>query len=171
MTVDTETSPHRVELEGTVWHFCSARCGTRFGEDPQRFLDPARKAAEDALAAAQAPAGATWTCPMHPDIQRQGPGTCPVCGMGLEPAEPGLDDGPNPELVDMSRRFRVSAALAGPLLVLTMTADLLGWHPLPMRTFAWLQLALATPVGCGAGCPSSSAAGHRCAAATSTCSL
>src|SRR5215213_7199510 len=87
-----------------------------------------------------------WTCPMHPQIRRFEPGNCPICGMALEPLEPSLDEGPNPELIDMTRRFWVSAILAVPLLVLTMGADLLGWHLLPMRVSMWVQLALATPV-------------------------
>lgn len=69
-------------------------------------------------------AGTIWTCPMHPEIRRDGPGQCPICGMALEPLEPSLDDAPNPELVDMSRRFWISAVLALPLAVLTFGAEL-----------------------------------------------
>jgi len=96
---------------------------------------------------------AVWTCPMHPQIRRPGPGACPICGMALEPLDQSVDDGPNPELIDMSRRFWVSAALALPLAVLTMGGDLFGWHPLPMQVSAWLQLGLATPVVLWGGWP------------------
>ncbi|WP_406701424.1 copper-transporting P-type ATPase [Sphingomonas caeni] len=83
---------------------------------------------------------------MHPQIRRPGPGYCPICGMALEPLDPAQDGGASPELIDMTRRFRVSAVLALPLVVLAMGGDLLAWHPLPMAVSAWLQLALATPV-------------------------
>src|SRR5687767_14037838 len=89
-----------------------------------------------------APEGAVWTCPMHPEIRRDGPGDCPICGMALEPLAPTLEEGPNPELADMTRRMWLCAALSLPLLALTMGAELTGWEPLPMRASAWLQLAL-----------------------------
>jgi Cu+-exporting ATPase len=97
--------------------------------------------------------GTIWTCPMHLEIRRDGPGQCPICGMALEPLEPTLDEGPNPELIDMSRRFWVGAVLSIPLIALTLGAELLGWEPLPMRTSTWVQLALATPVVLWAGWP------------------
>ena len=97
--------------------------------------------------------GTVWTCPMHPEIRRNGPGQCPICGMALEPLEPMLDEGPNPELIDMNRRFWVSAALSLPLVILTFGAELLGWEPIPMRQSMWVQLALATPVVLWGGWP------------------
>ena len=90
---------------------------------------------------------------MHPQIRRNGPGQCPICGMALEPLEPTLDDAPNPELVDMTRRFWVSAALSVPLVVLAMSSELFGWEPLSMRASMWVQLALATPVVLWGGWP------------------
>jgi len=90
---------------------------------------------------------------MHPQIRRNGPGQCPICGMALEPLEPSLDDGPNPELVDMSRRFWVSAVLSVPLVVLAMGAELFGWELLPMRTGIWVQLAVGTPIVLWGGWP------------------
>ena len=90
---------------------------------------------------------------MHPEIRRDGPGQCPICGMALEPLEPTLDEGPNPELIDMNRRFWISAALSLPLVVLTFGAELLGWEPIPMRQSMWVQLALATPVVLWGGWP------------------
>ena len=90
---------------------------------------------------------------MHPQIRRDGPGQCPICGMALEPLEPALDDGPNPELIEMMRRFRVSAALSFPLLLLAMGMELFGWNIMPMRTAVWVQLALASPVVLWGGWP------------------
>ena len=97
--------------------------------------------------------GVMWICPMHAQIRQDGPGTCPICGMALEPESPSLDDAPNPELIDFTRRFWVAAALALPLFVLAMGTDMLGWHLLPMRTMSFVQLALATPVVLWAGLP------------------
>ena len=148
MTVDPATTAHHHELGGTTYHFCSAGCRAKFVDDPRRYLHP-----ETAPAALDAPEGAIWTCPMHPEIRQVGPGSCPICGMALEPEMPTLDEGPNPELIDMSRRFWVSAALSAPLLVLAMGTELFGWHILPMRTSVWLQLALATPVVLWGGWP------------------
>ncbi len=97
--------------------------------------------------------GQMWTCPMHPQIRQQGPGTCPICGMALEPEAPSLDDAPNPELVDFTRRWWVSAVLSVPLLVLTMGADLLGLHLVSPAISQWIQLALAAPIVLWAGAP------------------
>jgi Cu+-exporting ATPase len=97
--------------------------------------------------------GTIWTCPMHPQIRRNGPGQCPICGMALELLEPTVDEAPNPELIDMSRRFWVSAALSLPQILLAIATELLGWEPLPMRQSVWLQLALATPVVLWGGWP------------------
>ena len=97
--------------------------------------------------------GTIWTCPMHPQIRQVGPGTCPICGMALEPLEPSLEEGPNPELIDMGRRFWVSAVLTIPLLILTMGADVFGWHILSARASTWVQLALASPVVLWGGWP------------------
>lgn len=90
---------------------------------------------------------------MHPQIRRDGPGQCPICGMALEPLESALDDGQNPELIEMTRRFRVSAALSLPLLLLAMGMELFGWNIMPMRTAVWVQLALASPVVLWGGWP------------------
>jgi Cu+-exporting ATPase len=92
------------------------------------------------------PPGTIWTCPMHPEIRRDGRGQCPICGMALEPLEPTLEEGPNPELVDMSRRMWVSTVFTVPLALLVIASELFGFEPLPMRTSMWVQLALATPV-------------------------
>jgi Cu+-exporting ATPase len=104
--------------------------------------------------AGPAPAGAKWTCPMHPEIIQDGPGSCPICGMALEPMMPTADAGPNPELHDMSVRFWVGLALALPVLVLEMGRHFLNIDALvPPHINGWLQLALATPVVLWAGWP------------------
>jgi Cu+-exporting ATPase len=90
---------------------------------------------------------------MHPEIRRDGPGSCPICGMALEPLEPSLEEGPNPELIDMTRRFWVSTAFTVPLAVLVIAAELFGLEIMPMRTLVWVQLALATPVVLWGGWP------------------
>ncbi|HET9816275.1 MAG TPA: copper-translocating P-type ATPase [Xanthobacteraceae bacterium] len=90
---------------------------------------------------------------MHPQIRRNGPGHCPICGMALEPLEPTAGEGPNPELIDMSRRFWVGAVLTLPLVALAFGAELFGWQPLSMRTSMWLQMALASPVVLWGGWP------------------
>ena len=104
-------------------------------------------------APADAPSGTIWTCPMHPEIRRGGAGQCPICGMALEPLEPTLEEGPNPELTDMSRRFWISAALTLPLVLLAIATELFGLRSLPMRTLMWVQLALASPVILWGGWP------------------
>ncbi len=157
MRVDPENSKHRLELRGVTYHFCSAGCLDKFKADPDQYLvPPAQDAAVTAPARGalpDAPEGTIWTCPMHPQIRRNGPGQCPICGMALEPLEPTLEEGPNPELIDMSRRFWVSAALSVPLIVLALGPELLGWQPLPMGISMWVQLTLATPVVLWGGWP------------------
>ena len=106
-----------------------------------------------AIDPASVPDGTIWTCPMHPQIRQDHPGTCPICGMALEPLEPSLEEGPNPELIDMSRRFWFAAALSVPIVILTLGAEVFGWEILPMRTSAWVQLALASPVVLWGGWP------------------
>ncbi|MES2135525.1 MAG: heavy metal translocating P-type ATPase [Pseudomonadota bacterium] len=157
MKVDTATAQHRYELGGTPYYFCSARCLAKFSADPDRYLNPpghdpaVQTPAMGTLP--QAAEGTIWTCPMHPEIRRDGPSSCPICGMALEPLEPTVEETANPELADMSRRFGVGVALSIPLLVLTMGAEVFGWQLLPMRQSMWLQLALATPVVLWGGWP------------------
>ena len=156
MTVDP-SGPHRSEHAGTTHHFCSARCRERFRADPQRFLDAASSAGAPARGD-EGNAGRQWTCPMHPEIVREGPGSCPICGMALEPMAPSLDDAEegSAELRAMTRRFWVSAALSLPLVALVMSEMLPGpdlTRRLAARTLAWTQLALATPVVLWGGWP------------------
>ncbi len=150
MDIDPAATPHRHTHAGTDYFFCGANCAGKFQADPTRYLKPRAEAEADA---APAPTGTIWTCPMHPQIRRNGPGSCPICGMALEPLEPSLEEGPNPELIDMTRRFWLCAVLSVPLVVLTLGAEFTGWEPLPMRWSMWLQLALATPVVLWGGWP------------------
>ena len=151
MKVDPTRTEHHARFEGTDYHFCSDGCRSKFSADPHRYLDPAAHDASSERAIVAE--GTIWTCPMHPQIRQIGPGSCPICGMALEPLEPSLEEGPNPELIDMSRRFWVSAVLSVPLVVLTLGAELFGWNLVSMSTSMWLQLALATPVVLWGGWP------------------
>jgi Cu+-exporting ATPase len=147
MTVNPATSKHRFDYRGETFHFCSAGCKTRFSADPKVSLE--RRAPE-----ADAPEGTIYTCPMHPEIRQIGPGNCPICGMALEPDVVSLDTPPNPELADMTRRFRVGLALSVPPVVLEMGGHLAGGHGLIDPTLSnWIQLAFATPVVMWAGWP------------------
>ncbi|MEO7635518.1 MAG: heavy metal translocating P-type ATPase [Sphingomicrobium sp.] len=151
MKVDTRDAKFRHEHDGATYFFCSGGCAAKFETDPDRYLKPptsdAAPAHEDVVE------GVIWTCPMHLQIRRDRPGQCPICGMALEPLEPTLEDGPNPELIDMNRRFWASAVLTVPLVLLTLGAELTGWLPLPMAQSMLLQLALATPVVLWGGWP------------------
>ena len=149
MTVDPKTSKHRFEYRGETIHFCSARCRTKFAADPARYLDKDR-----AQESAPVPEGTIYTCPMHPEIRQAGPGSCPICGMALEPDVVSLDAAPNPELADMTRRFWIGAVLSAPPVVLEMGGHLAGGHGLIDPTLSnWIQLAFATPVVLWAGWP------------------
>ncbi len=150
-------TPHRVTHEGAEVLFCSAGCKTKFEADPTKY-DQANSDDHSHVAASmgatKVPAAAKWTCPMHPQIIREGPGSCPICGMALEPMVPSVEARPNPELADMSRRFWVGLALAVPVLALEMGRHLLGIDQLvPPALNGWLQFFLATPVVLWAGWP------------------
>jgi len=142
MSVDRSTARHFVRHEGQGFYFCSAGCKAKFEAAPQTYLS-------DRPAPVPAPKGTQYTCPMHPEIIRDKPGSCPICGMALEPmGVPSGDEGPNPELVDFTRRFWVSAALSIPLLIIAMAPMVgLSFETLVSdRTKTWLELALASPV-------------------------
>ncbi|MGD9511811.1 MAG: heavy metal translocating P-type ATPase, partial [Geminicoccaceae bacterium] len=152
MQVDPARSKHHHEHAGTVYHFCCNGCLGKFEADPERYLS-GKPVLETAAPAAP---DAIYTCPMHPEIRQVGPGSCPICGMALEPEAVSADTGPNPELADMSRRFWIALALALPVVVLENGMHLLGQRfdaIVPPRLNAWLQLALATPVVLWAGWP------------------
>src|SRR5688500_18826101 len=115
MTIDTQDAVGDIDHQGQTYYFCAESCLERFKTDPQAFLNGGAQAS-----APPTPAGTTYTCPMHPEIVRDGPGACPICGMALEPMVPSLEEGPNPELIDMTRRFWIAAALALPVFLLAM---------------------------------------------------
>lgn len=155
MTVDTSAGKPRHDHGGETYHFCGQGCCDRFAADPQHYLSGAHFEA-----AANAPAGTMFTCPMDPEIIQEGPGSCPVCGMALEPMGiPPADAGPNPELVDFTRRFLVGAILGVPLVAVSM-GPMTG---LPVKEWlsglggahmaAWVELVLATPVMLWCGWP------------------
>ncbi|WP_394998456.1 heavy metal translocating P-type ATPase [Sphingomonas sp.] len=147
MMVDPLKTAHYAEHAGHAHHFCSAGCRTKFIADPASYLSDQPHLKPDA-----AP-GAIWTCPMHPQIRQVGPGTCPICGMALEPEEPSLDDGPNPELVDFTRRMWIATALTIPLLAVSMFAELFRYQLVSPSASPWVQLVLAAPVVLWAGAP------------------
>ena len=150
MTVDPATSQHRFDHEGHRFHFCSSRCQQKFAADPAQYLRPAAEPPHPQ------PPGTVYTCPMHPEIRQEGPGSCPICGMALEPLVATAEDAPNPELLDMTRRFWVGAALSTPVVVLEMGAHVPGLglhHAVSMQMSTWLQFVLATPVVLWAGWP------------------
>ena len=155
MDVDRE-SALTLEHDGTAYHFCSQRCRDRFQQDPSAYVQAV--GAPSGIPAATSPVQgevAEWTCPMHPEIRRPGPGSCPICGMALEPVTVTADAGPSPELADMTRRFWVATALTIPIVILEMGRHFVPWlHDLiPATASVWAQLLLATPVVLWAGWP------------------
>ena len=149
MSVDRATARHLSSHSGQKFYFCSARCKEKFDAAPETYLKG--KPMPEPM-----PAGTVYTCPMHPEIEQVGPGDCPICGMALEPkGVPRGDEGPNPELVDFTRRLWIGAALTVPVLLLAMG----GYVGMPIRTWVgerlahWLELILATPVILWAGWP------------------
>ncbi|HJZ58937.1 MAG TPA: heavy metal-binding domain-containing protein, partial [Gemmataceae bacterium] len=164
MSVNPATAAGSATHDGRTYFFCSPSCRAKFQADPARYLrtseagrgDRATVAAEPA--AAEAPgAKVEYTCPMHPEVVSDRPGNCPKCGMALEPRTVTTpEEGPNPELVDMTRRFWVGLIFALPVFLLAM-ADMLPGRPLhhllDMATLNWVQLALTTPVVLWCGWP------------------
>lgn len=147
MAVDPAATAHHAHHDGSDYPFCSDGCRRTFLADPQRYLDPASHIAEPG------PTGTLYTCPMHPQIVQEGPGTCPLCGMALEPKMPGLEEGENPELTDFRRRFWWSLPLSVATMALAMLAMTPVLHGLAPDLRVWIELALATPVVLWAGWP------------------
>ena len=151
MTVTTQ-SAHTVQHEGTYFYFCSAGCKNKFAADPAKYLakpavtqTPATEHAAAGPAEAEAAVeGATYTCPMHPEVRQDHPGACPKCGMALEPEMPTLDDGESPELRDFKRRFIWTLPLTVIVTVLAMAGHRLQWFE--MATQSWIELALTLPI-------------------------
>jgi Cu+-exporting ATPase len=154
MTVDENRAAGKHEYRGEMYYFCNPRCLERFKADPERFLDGSRAPLHPAPGV---PATDTreYTCPMHPEIVQVRFGACPLCGMALEPRVVTADEGPNPELVDMTRRFWIAAAIGTPVFVLTML-DMATGGTFAMQRGAlvnWMGLVLSTPVVFWAGWP------------------
>ena len=149
MAVVPHTSPNRYQHAGRHFYFCSAGCQAKFQADPVKYLVPSAMTASPAV-----PAGTIYTCPMHPQIRQVGPGACPICGMALEPELVAATSEPNPELVDMRRRFWLGLALALPVVALEMGGHLVNLHMIVDPTWSnWLQFVFATPVVLWAGWP------------------
>ncbi|WP_270933175.1 heavy metal translocating P-type ATPase [Falsiroseomonas oryzae] len=150
MMLNPATTAHHADHLGTTYHFCSAGCRTKFTADPAKYIAPKR-----ALRAGPVAPGTIYTCPMHPQIRQSGPGSCPICGMALEPEMATVDAGPNPELLDFTRRFWIGLVLTLPVVVLEMGGHLTGMMHLVggPQVGNWLQLALGTPVVLWAGWP------------------
>ena len=150
MDVDPATAKHSSVLHGHTYYFCSAGCKSKFDAEPAKYLAP--PAAQKVTAANK---DVIHTCPMHPEIRQVGPGSCPKCGMALEPETITADQGPNPELADMTRRFWIALALTIPVFVLEMGSHFFPAinEVVPPHISHWIQFALATPVVLWAGWP------------------
>jgi P-type Cu+ transporter len=146
MRVDRRTAKHRFEYRGQEYLFCSARCRERFQAEPGKFLEPKQPAP------APSP-GTIYTCPMHPDVRQLGPGSCPICGMALEPEQLSLDQPPDPELIDMTRRFRIALVLTLPVFAIEMGSHFGLMQPMPHGWSNWISFILSTPVVLWAGAP------------------
>jgi Cu+-exporting ATPase len=156
MSVDIAGAKLTHVHDGRTFYFCAPVCRTRFAADPMRYLDPAAKARAAEAAAKALPKGTTYTCPMCPQIVRDGPDVCPICGMALEPMGiPPADARPNPELVDFLQRLQVGAAFALPLFILSMGAHVgIPFHQwIAPRVLQFIEMALALPVVVWCGKP------------------
>jgi Cu+-exporting ATPase len=149
MTVDPHATAHRHVHQGRTYYFCAAGCLRKFAAEPEKYLKGKPAESEQPVAA-----GTIYTCPMHPQIREVGPGSCPICGMALEPLVATAEAGPNPELVDMTRRFWIGLVLTLPVVALEMGGHLTTLHMLLGQKLSnWLQFAFATPVVLWAGWP------------------
>ncbi|WGJ16634.1 heavy metal translocating P-type ATPase [Methylocapsa sp. D3K7] len=148
MDVDPRTAGHSAEMGGATYYFCSQGCKTKFIANPDSYVNKQPKPlVRDGDAT-------IYTCPMHPQIRQPGPGSCPICGMALEPETAKADSGPNPELTDMARRFWIALALSLPVVVLEMGGHLFHLHMLLGQQISnYVQLVFATPVVLWAGYP------------------
>jgi len=168
MDVDPATTPYRENDRGQAYFFCAAGCREKFLADPQAYVSgkatflkmPSQGESPPLFQLSAFKSGrsgvtsaAIFICPMDPEIRQAGPGTCPICGMALEPEMPAMQAGPNPESVDMRRRFSIGLALALPVLALEMGGHLFNLHWLSQQASHWVQFALATPVVLWAGWP------------------
>src|SRR5688572_26526171 len=155
MTVDPAFAAGQYAYAGKTFYFCSRHCLEKFKTDPARYFAGPSELPRPANTSAKP---GKYTCPMHPEIVQDGPGTCPKCGMALEPLQPSAEERPDPELADMTRRFWIGTVLTLPIFLIAM-AGLLPWPALMhwlhanMGALNWLQLVLATPVVLWCGWP------------------
>lgn len=148
MKVDPQTTPYVASHDDHTYYFCSAGCRTKFVAAPQKYVGVATPKRSEL------PAGTIYTCPMHPEIRQVGPGSCPICGMALEPLVVSAEATPNVELADMTRRFWIGLVITLPVLALEMGGHLTGLMMfLSRQNSNWIQLVLATPVVLWAGWP------------------
>jgi Cu+-exporting ATPase len=153
MVVDPSDSEGDCIHDGVTYYFCCEGCLEAFKENPAEYLDETVKA----FKAAMLPQDAIYTCPMDPEVKQKGPGSCPICGMALEPLEVSLEmDAPNPELTDFTKRLKWSVAFSLPLLILAM-GEMIPGNPfhewLPGNLMNWVQLVLSAPVVIWVGYP------------------
>jgi Cu+-exporting ATPase len=158
MTVEPARAAGSVTHAGKTYHFCSQHCVKKFQARPEYYTSGEQR--QEAMPKANSAASSTakYTCPMDPEIVQIGPGTCPKCGMALEPMQPTAEEGPDPELISMQRRLVIGVVLALPVFLIAMG----GLLPVPalvnflhehMAALNWLQLVLATPVVLWCGWP------------------
>ena len=143
------TTERKWEYKNKTYYFCSDKCLQKFSNNPEQYLNKSKEKITSQV-------DAIYTCPMHPEIKQKGPGSCPICGMALEPLEMTLDDGPNHELIDMSKRFYWSLLFTAPLVLLAMLEMIpgLNLHSIFKNiSMNWIQLALASPVVLWSGFP------------------
>ena len=143
----TAQSEHRLSHLGQSYFFCSAKCQGKFAADPERYASPVAAAP----VSAPAPIGTIYTCPMHPEIRQDHPGSCPKCGMTLEPLLPELEEEDNPELKDFRRRFWWTLPLTVVVTVLAMFGHQLNWFDMARQS--WIELVLSLPIVLWAGWP------------------
>ncbi|MDP1656512.1 MAG: heavy metal translocating P-type ATPase [Hylemonella sp.] len=143
----TAQSEHHLSHQGQNYYFCSAKCQGKFAADPGRYASPVAAAP----VSAPAPIGTIYTCPMHPEIRQDHPGSCPKCGMTLEPLLPELEEEDNPELKDFQRRFWWTLPLTVVVTVLAMFGHQLNWFDMARQS--WIELVLSLPIVLWAGWP------------------
>jgi Cu+-exporting ATPase len=154
MEVDPSKAAASAAYEGATFHFCSEGCAAKFRAAPEKYVQADSDASPSPTQAKSASQG-EYTCPMHPQIVRDAPGSCPICGMALEPREVTAEDS-NPQLADMTRRLWISIALVVPMLALMVSAFIPSMpmqHLLSPRLWAWIEFGLATPVVLWCGLP------------------
>src|SRR5436190_3363243 len=165
MLVTAETAAAKYEFKGKTYYFCNPGCKAKFAAEPRQYLshetrDMRQETRSPLLSSPLSLSSAEYTCPMHPEIVQIGPGTCPICGMALEPKEITLDELSDPEYSDMKRRFWISAVLTIPVFVLAMSEMFVGYdgllalpHGQASAISLWVQFVLATPVVLWGGWP------------------